>query len=409
MPDNPPSRVLAQEKALIDCIERLDKQHADRIGMHIRISRLSQTYRRPHYIRMATDMFESSVRAFEGQLFVLHNHDLVFIARATPQAALDKAVERLRVLFSEDSLFLRRETAEPFCLRYRLDTDYDKFLTAARGMLHEEEQALADYDRKDGVEGLTPIQPELLARLEHALNKADFTNVARRQTVCTLIADQAPQPLFEEIYVSISDLQRAVTPGIDLTANPWLFQYLTQTLDKRLMAILMKDGAAGDKPFSINLNVASVLSPEFRRFDETVSPKLRGRLAIEFNKLDVFADMGSFLFARDYLHERGYRLCLDGLTHLTLPYYDRARMGFDLIKIYWMPEGIGEMQADMIPAMRASVIEAGQARTILCRCENKRAVEMGQQLGIVMFQGRYLDRLLAASRTVTAVAMGRRT
>jgi len=74
-----------------------------------------------------------------------------------------------------------------------------------------------------------------------------------------------------------------------------------------------------------------------------------------------------------------------------------------------MPESIGEMQADMIPAMRASVIEAGQARTILCRCENKRAVEMVQQLGIVMFQGRYLDRLLAASRTVTAVAMGRRT
>ena len=193
-------------------------------------------------------------------------------------------------------------------------------------------------------------------------------------------AGQAPQPIFEELYVSILDLQAAITPGVNWLADPWLFQYLTHTLDKRMMAMLTKNGPPRDRPFSINLNVSSVLSPEFRRFDEIVLPQVRGRPMIEFSKLDVFADMGAFVFARDFLHERGYRVCLDGLTHLTLPYCNRARLGFDLIKIFWRPEGIEDMQAEMLPAVRDIVMEAGQARVILCRCENARALEIGSSL-----------------------------
>lgn len=399
MPETPKPQVPAQEMALVDYAERLAKTPLGRLAVHIKLSHLSRANQRAHYIRMATDMFESNVRAVEGRLFVLRNNDIVFIAREPPLTALNKAVDRLQALFAEDPVFeYRTAKGENFCTWYRFDTEYDKFLGACRQILKDAEQAAADYVRPDSTEGMTPIQPELLARLEQALSKTDLTNIVRRQMACTLAPGEPPKALFEEVYVSIRDLQNLATPGVDLLADPWLFQYLTHTLDKRLLAMLIRDGAP-QGPFSLNLNVGTVLSPEFRRFDETLAQRPRSRFVIEFNKLDVFSDMGAFLFARDYLRERGFRLCLDGLTHLTLPYYDRARLGFDLIKIHWMPDGIDDILPEMMPIIRKGIMDAGQARTILCRCENARAVETGQQLGIVMFQGRYIDKLFAQSKT----------
>jgi len=409
MPERAFSLAPTQEMALLDHIERLDKLRAGRTALHIRFSCLSPYNRRPDYIRIATETFENAIRLLDGQLFILSNADILYIARNVPVSTLDGAVNKLRVLFSEDPVLQYIDThTQQFCSWYHLDKDYENLLDIAKNLLKE-----AEINRELGVSNnalaevsaYSPIRPELLARLEQTLSKADVSNVVRRQMACTIIDNVPLQPLFEEIYVSIDDLQQITTPDVDLMANRWLFQYLTQTLDKRVMAMMIRDGIRSDRPFSLNLNVASVLTPDFARFEQAITPQLRGRLVIEFNKLDVFSDMGAFIFARDYLRDHGFRLCLDGLTHHTLPYYDRTRLGFDLIKIYWTPDSIDNMLPEMIPEIRHIVMDAGQARTILCRCETERSVEIGQQLGIVMFQGRHVDKLYAAHRLATGAAV----
>ncbi|MGE3623893.1 MAG: hypothetical protein AB7H77_08495 [Bdellovibrionales bacterium] len=398
MPDQASARGHPQENALYDYIDRLDKRRDGRFAVHVRLSHLSRMHTRVHYFDLARDTFAAAIRALEGQLYVLKNHDLVFLGTSDAIPVVSRAVERLRALFSEDPLFTHKDSdPQSFCNWYRLENDYEKLRLGAREWLREAEFASTDYARKEPGEGLAPIQPELLTRVERILDTTDITNLARRQTVCTVMKDQPAQPLFEEIYVSIFDLQAMLTPGVNWLSNPWLFQYLTHTLDRRMMAMLVKNGPPPQRAFSLNLNVASVLSAEFRRFDEVVAPQMHGRPVIEFSKVDVFSDIGAFFFARDYLHERGYRVCLDGLTHLTMPYCNRAQLGFDLIKIYWRPDGIEDMDPEMIPAVREIVMHAGQARTILCRCENPAALDIGQQLGIVMFQGRHIDRLLGSA------------
>lgn len=398
-------RMPAQEMMLVDAIRRLEKRRAERIAVIIHLSRLTSANRRHHCLRIATDLFITCISAFEGQFFALENNDIVFIARNVPFESIDQAVNRLRVLFSEDPLaqFMEDSEDQPhFCTWFNLEQDYAVFLETALNLLHEAEKARENSGgkaRQLRPEDHDAIRPESLARIEQALENADVSGLVRRQTVCLLAEGQEPEPLFEELYVSIADLQKEITPGIDLSSNRWLFQYLTQTLDRRVMNALTRDGPGWLRPFSLNLNVVTVLSPEFARFEATITPQLRGRLVIEMNKIDVFSDMGAFLFARDYLHDRGFRLCLDGLTHNTLPYYDRARLGFDLIKIFWTPDSIDDMRSGSLPAIRSIVMEAGQARTILCRCDNERAIEIGQSLGIVMFQGRHVDRLLANPET----------
>ncbi|NTU76683.1 MAG: EAL domain-containing protein, partial [Alphaproteobacteria bacterium] len=379
------------------------KLRAGRLGVHLHLSRLAPPYRRRLFIKIATETFANSIQPFDGQLFTLENDDLFFLAKDTTATVLDAAINRLRVLFSDDPTVQNDDGSREsgFCVWYHVENEYESLLEIAHWLLEQAERNRAYPEIPPNIDPaglMAPIQPELLAKLEQSLAKTDISNMVRRQNVCTLIEGQDPQPLFEEIFVSIEDLQSITTPGVDLLGNTWLFRALTQTLDRRMMSTLVRDGLNSARPFSLNLNIASVLSPEFMRFESFIAPQIRGRIVIELDKLDVFSDMGAFVFARDYLHDHGFRLCLDGLTHHTLPYYDRARLGVDLVKVYWTPNSIDHILPSLIPHIRNVVMETGQARTIMCRCDNERAVEMGRELGIVMFQGRQVDQILGGAR-----------
>ena len=402
MAEDPRNRPPNQEMMLMDLLHRLNRMRRGRIAVHIHFSKLSRAYNNADFIRIATDSYSSFVSGFEGQLFKLENNDVVFVAKHVTTTALEAAVDRIKLLFSQEPLletYTIKGTSQ-FCTIYDLEEDFDTLLATAAELLKQANLKRGLFASETAPPELTPmpVYPAILSKLEQALENVDVTNIARRQAVCTLIDDVTPQPLFEEIYISIADLQNIVAPGINLSGNTWLFRYLTHTLDQRIMLMLLRDGVSSTRPFSLNLNIETILTPDFVKFEAAITPQLRGRLVIELNKLDVFADMSAFLFARDYLHDHGFRLCLDGLTHHTLPHYNRLKLGFDLIKLHWTPNAIDCMLPSMKPDVRNLVMETGQAHTILCRCDDQVAVQTGQELGIVMFQGRHVDRLLTAAR-----------
>lgn len=402
MPEILKNRAPLQEAMLLDLIQRLDRLRTGRVALCMHFSKLSSAYHRDSYIRIASESFTTLASGFEGQIFYLSNKDLFFIAKNATLTALEASVLRIRLLFSQDPLMdnMTSTKSDDFCTWYNVEQDYDILLTHIGEALKAAE--VHRLKREALAESIplirTTMRPELLEKIDRSLDNVDITNLVRRQTVYTLVDNVAPQALFEEVFVSIDDLQKVIAPTIDIASDTWLFRYLTQTLDRRLMLMLIRDGAASSRPFSINLNIATILTPEFAKFETVIVPQLRGRLVIEFNQLDVLSDMGAFLFARDYLHDHGFRLCLDGLTHHTLPFYNRAKLGFDLMKLYWTPNALDDMIPSMTPEIRNLIMDTGQAHTILCRCENEQAIKTGQEIGIVMFQGRQLDRALASSR-----------
>jgi EAL domain-containing protein (putative c-di-GMP-specific phosphodiesterase class I) len=142
---------------------------------------------------------------------------------------------------------------------------------------------------------------------------------------------------------------------------------------------------------SINLNIATLLSPEFLVFDDNLKAGMRGTIVLELQKIDIYADLGAYLFARDFAHDRGYRICIDGLNHLTLPFVDRERLGADLVKLNWDPE---MSHPPHVAALRAAVERASPSRVVLCRCESRQAIDFGQSLGVSLFQGRFVEALL---------------
>jgi hypothetical protein len=109
--------------------------------------------------------------------------------------------------------------------------------------------------------------------------------------------------------------------------------------------------------------------------------------------------MGAYFFARDFLRERSYRVCLDGLNHTTLQFIDRERLGLDLIKLVWTPDMADDLTGKRQVELKELIQRTGRARVILCRCDSEDAIRFGQSVGIGMFQGRHVDKMLS-NRTI---------
>jgi EAL domain-containing protein (putative c-di-GMP-specific phosphodiesterase class I) len=388
-----------QEARLLSAVEDLGERANERQAVHIHLSRLREHNRRSHHLRIAEMTFTSLVQRFEGQIFTLANADLVFLCKSGHRDEIDEVVDKLRYLFSEDPL-TRADTAEDaggFCDWYDLAKDFDAFQGAVQKLLGAAESARESDAYAPAAEALRPLEPKLLDLVEKALIHADISTLLRRQPVCVVVDGKAlAEPVFTEFYVSIADLQEMIAPGIDLLANRWLFQYLTQVLDKRVLAYLKRARREVLKErISININMATLLSPEFVAFDSELGAEECGTIAIELQSFDIIADMSSFQFICDFLRDRGYRLCFDGLTHLTLQYIDRQRLGLDLLKVYWSADMADYLSASRLQEMRQCVTRAGEGRVILCRCDTEQAIEIGQSLGISLFQGRYVDAMLS--------------
>ncbi|MBF0248780.1 MAG: EAL domain-containing protein, partial [Alphaproteobacteria bacterium] len=204
-----------------------------------------------------------------------------------------------------------------------------------------------------------------------------------------------PAPIFSESYSSIMDLRETMMPGINITSNRWLFQYLTESLDRRVLSMLSKSdrfSISGD--ISFNVNVSTLTSPEFLAFDEGISASRRGSMVLELQKIDIFADLGSFLFVREFCQEKGYRICLDGLTYKNLTMINRERLGVDYFKLMWNTE-LADGGEKVKTHLKDMIEETGKTRVILARCDNREAVDFGRSVGISMFQGHYVEHLIA--------------
>ncbi len=399
--DNSPPPVSNQEYALLDHAVRLERNLTGRLALHIHLSQLSSRNRREQQIETAFTRFEERVSGLEGQLYKTIAGDLIYVCDDSRTEALQSAVQRLQQMFADDPLTSQsdEDPESGFCTWYALERDYPQFVALARRLFDLSQQGRQqDYsDLPNPLSGVA-LTPSQLDQLEKALATADLSAIMRNQPVCAVTPQDDPEIVFHEIYVSIEELGRTFLPGVSIGADPWLFQRLTRTLDSRVLRQVAHDHARNFRAISLNLNVSTVLSPQFRRFEQALGAGARGRLIVEFQQIDIFSDMAAYLFAREYLRELGFKVCLDGLNHMTLPYVDREHLGIDLLKMQCSDDLMSGMSKDAITALEKAVRSTGVARIIMCRCESQTALQIGYNMGISLFQGHQIDSMLATQR-----------
>lgn len=376
--------------------EEMAKGSPRGLAVHFHLSRLKPYRRQPAHLLVAAGTLEALVDRRGGSVFRLPDDDLVVVFVRASVADAQSAISSLRLLFAADPLAARddEDDGEDFCTLYELDQDMARFraMVVARAEALAREKGAQDA-REDGV---TPLTPAGLLQLSRRLRRVDVWPLLRRQAIAALTPALPPTPIFEELYVSIAALRRQAMPGVALDGDRWLFQHLTQILDERLLQIVGRVERDDQPALSLNVNLSTILSPAFIEFDRRLRRETRKTIILEIQPIDILADMSTYLFARSYVQRRGYRICLDGLSHLTFPLADRATFRFDYKKLLWRPEMAEELTDEQRKRLAAAIAEAGDARVILARCDDARAVAFGADLGITLFQGNHVDRLLAA-------------
>ncbi len=394
----------SQENLLLDYIHRLEGHKQGRRVVHIHLSGLRPFNRRDQHIRMAANNFDALIADLHGQLFTMKNSDIFFVFKEAVLGEVETIVQKVKFLFDDDPLIAEASNhGLPFATWYNADDDFESILNLVQSIAQAEKKrqsvVRARMDARAALKAKQqqgePMTPDVLSRLESALARADLSNLVRRQFICNVDSKLVPEQMFSELFISIKDLRETMLPGVNVTANRWLFQHLTETLDKRMLSMLTKnDGVSISGDISFNVNIATLLSQEFQIYDDNVAASRRGTMIIELQKEDIFSNLPSFLFAREMVQDKGYRVCMDGMTLDTLAMINFNRIGADLCKLVWHPDLVDGGEA-VHQTLRGVIEQIKPEKLILCRCDNREAIDFGRSLGINLFQGRFVENLIA--------------
>jgi EAL domain-containing protein (putative c-di-GMP-specific phosphodiesterase class I) len=393
------------EAKLVDFAQTTRGVPGDNYVLHFHLSRLSAVYRSDFQIKIAVNILNDLFREERGFILKLENQDVFLLYQGSDRNLLGKAVFQLRYLFFDDALANHPDGSEneEFCTIYDLNFDWKLYFQLANEImassLHAQEgQGDGHFE---GVRLPQPLSPLILSELEKQLDALRIDECVRKQPICRIRGEDDVKPLFQEVYVNISHLEKLLRTNYPLTSSKWLFHYLTERLDQKVIEsieILPDDYLK--MPVSLNLNIATVLSKNFAEFCEIVKD-FKSQLIIEIAVSDLFTDMQKFYRARDYLEERGHKVLIDGLDNEAFVQLSRKRLGFDLAKLQWNADMKGDLHAKAEnQQLRETIVECGENRIILCRCDDIHAIEYGHALGLSLFQGRYPDRLVNPRATI---------
>lgn len=374
-------------------------------------AKLLEHYRSEYQLKIATNLMNDLLGDRDGAIYMCEDATIFVAVRNFPKQLTEKMIFQLRYLFMDDPLSYTAEGDEnpDFSTVYDMESQWQDCMNlckrrlvsrvrAAHGGMPRAAAAVAAGEAPPPPKQKQELQvftANNLATIERDMRDVDLTPTIRRQPICAMLPETPVRTVFDEMYININHLRQSMGIEVDLLSSRWLFKYLTQILDERMLETIQRNPVRYlTNPISLNLNIPTLLSTRFTEFDAAIKASSKTSVVLELQLADVFADMSAFLLAKDTVQKLGYRVCLDGVTELSLPQIDRTRLGFDLIKVIWNSDSEQDAKSEKNLKLAEAVRACGNNRVILTRCDNKQAVQYGQALGITLFQGRYLDGLV---------------
>lgn len=327
-----------RDTLILDYLSKIEPELNNYSVLYIYLSKLQNQKLKTLQRQNLIETFENVIKKNGGEIFGLPNEDMVVFYHKKANEEIQACLIKIRFIFHDDPLLQNAFDLEQagFIRFYDLAVAVDEFKRNVRALMDSLKNQ--SFGGSSGNSGRSvpaammggprklrrELTPSMLAKVQKTLAMADFSSLIRRQSVCAVIGKSPPQMIFDEVFVSIADLRDMLLPDVDLTANPWLFLHLTETLDKRVLAsVSQHDDGSLNSNFSMNLNVSTILSDEFLTFDENINPSMRSSIVLELQLVDIFSDIKAFILAKTFAQYRGYKICIDGITVDKLKYIDR--------------------------------------------------------------------------------------
>ena len=357
------------QAGLAGFIRRCNLSGAARHLLLLRLNRLPPALSKPHHLRLAQTAIAPMLGLPRAELFDLPG-SLAVGWRGEGDDAVMAVIDGLEQLLAdtEGDAPPLPELLAIFDLPDHADLLMAEIAAAAPPAPETEEAP-----------PVLPLDPPILTLLETCLAQADLSRFARRRRVWRMSAARAAIA-WEGRTLSVAELATDIAGGCDLAAEPWLYRRLTRTLDRRMLALLSSPGELqGAGPFAIGLNVASLLSGAFLRFDSSLPPPLRRNVIVAMEPVDLLTDARPVTFALEFARTRGMRTLLRagqaGAAGVLGPAHDK----FDLVELAW-PDLLAQPSGPSLPGCEPE-------RTILTGCDGEDALDWGLEAGITLFSG----------------------
>lgn len=355
------------------------------VVLYLKLSALSPVNKMPQKVKAFAELVRDDA-AKTGQVaaFILSNQDAAFVMKNQPSGKPGELIRRMRQTFQGDRALY--DSQIDLAHVYRLETDYEAVKAVAEQREAEHKRAEKSVAPAQAV----PLAPEHLDAILRNIQGFNILRLIRRQEALQLSASGF-SGLFFEYFTSMDDLKKAIAPEVDVLSNRWLFQYLSETLDKRMLGISGELFAHTPKKLSLNLNVSTLFTPMFEDFLTQMPDHLK--MIVEVRLMDAMQNTNRFMTARDLLRETGNEILIDGLMPDVFDFVDMNLFESDYVKLN-MP--FGGLNARTEASLNRMVETFPAEKVILMRVENEDSLEWGLTHGVDKFQGYFIDSLSAA-------------
>jgi len=356
--------------------------------IHLHLSLLRERDAGNHVV-VRTVVNELATKASFLQIFNLSNGDTIVLYKGIKLSSITDICTKIEQLFLSKTILTGPNP-------YRENSLYsimELSLNFVNVMRFVEELA-----REQGAETVEetkpPITLEELGKLERSMAMFDLSPFLFNQPVININGDRVDEPEYFELYISIKLLQERLCPDYDITANRWLFNYFTGNLDQSVLRALNHGlSFMRGRKIGININLATVISAGFIKFDERLSTDFRGNVVLEISKVDLIENLTLFQEVIEFAREKKYAVAVDGLNPFWVTNFDLEYLECNYAKIFWSDEML-EMESGFRNFFLDRVREQERCRFVLARCDTITSLVFAKRAGISLVQGRAVDNIL---------------
>ncbi|MFC7332805.1 hypothetical protein [Rhodocista pekingensis] len=335
-------------------------------------------------------MQETADQSAYLQVFNLSNDDVIVLYKGIKFSLISDVCQKIEKLMLARTIMVKRNPYGEDSLYsiMELSLNFVNVLRFVEGLQKDVGGEQAVQQTKP------PITLEELGKIERAVQMFDLSPFMLNQPVINI--HNAEQNEFEyfELYIAVKALEERLSPQFDITANKWLFSYFTANLDQSVLKALNYgvDFLRGRR-LGLNLNLSTILSASFIKFDERLTTDLRGNVVLEINKADLVENISLYKEVVDFAATRGYRICIDGLNEFWVTHMDLEYMACDYAKIIWSDD-MDLMSEDEYQTFSEKIRAQHNCRFVLARCGTVSGLMFAERAGIGLVQGRVVDNIL---------------
>ncbi len=392
-----------QNARFLSHLKRLGEQPSGYLAVHFHISELPAAKKSRDNLSAAIRVFASVKNRYkETELFLLRNLDIVVTTREIPRHNLAAECASVQDVFLSKMGVTFRNAYGALGEFYTIfdlgsPSDYQKLLTwteSAAGVSAAPAPSSGAPPPGPGGDKKGIADSATLARIKEGLTRTDISPMLLAQAAYFIGEPDKVAVMFRENYIAVKVLENTFCPGQSLTANRWLFNDLTEDLDAAVLRLLSNaEERATRRKFSINLNLSTVASERFTKFDNEMTPEQRQNVIIEINKTDMIESPRHWLKHVPALREKGYKVLLDSLHFEAVEFIDFDAIACDYAKMFWSGD-IMKLSQDRFARLQDRVGRRKTPQFVLARCDTAEGLRFARSAGISIVQGRLIDNMV---------------